>query len=64
MANLKSLKFDELIYLAKHVSYIKPDKEYENWTEDEILFHTMYLGINNNCLSVVKKLNASVFYIN
>ena len=48
MSNLKSLKFDELIYLAKHVSYIKPDKEYESWTEDEILFHAMYLGINNN----------------
>lgn len=47
MSDLKKLKLDELIYLAKHITYIPPTSEYSKWTDDEILFHALYIGLQN-----------------
>lgn len=47
MTDLSKLKLKELIFLAKNVSYTKPEKDYSDWTEDEILFEAVYCGVNN-----------------
>lgn len=45
--DLSKLKIEELIYLAQHVTYIKPNKKYQEWSEDEILFDAIYVGVSN-----------------
>ena len=45
--NLNKLKLKELIFLAQNVTYIHPTKEYTDWTDDEILFHAVYIGVTN-----------------
>lgn len=45
--NLNNLKLTDLIFLAQNVTYNQPDKEYKDWTEDEILFNAVYLGVRN-----------------
>ena len=45
--DLNKLKLNDLIYLAQHVNYVKPEKNYNNWTEDEILFDAINIGLNN-----------------
>ena len=47
MTDLSKLKLKELIFLAKNVTYNRPKKNYQEWTEDEILFEAVYSGINN-----------------
>lgn len=47
MSDLKNLKLKELIYLAKHITYIPPTTEYSEWTDDEILFNAIYIGLQN-----------------
>lgn len=45
--NLNKLKLTELVFLAKNVTYIKPEKEFENFTEDEILFEAVNYGLKS-----------------
>ena len=45
--DLNNLKLKELIYLAKHVTYIKPDKKYEDFSENEILFEAINYALNS-----------------
>ena len=44
---LNNLKLEELIFLAKNISYILPSKEYSQWDENEILFNSIYIGLNH-----------------
>mgnify|MGYP001169571734 CR=1 FL=1 len=45
--DIGKLKLEELFFLAKHINYIKPDKDYSNWTEDEKLYYAIYSAVNN-----------------
>lgn len=45
--NLNNLKLKELIFLAKNVTYINPEKKYEDLTEDERLFEAINYGLNS-----------------
>lgn len=47
MSDLNKLKLKDLVFLAQNVSYKKPEKNYNEWTEDEILFEAIYCGVNN-----------------
>jgi len=47
MTNLSKLKLKELVLLAQNINYIKPEKPYEKWNEDEILYHATYIGVTN-----------------
>ena len=44
--NLNKLKLTELIFLAKNVTYKKPEKEFKDFTEDEILYEAVNYGLN------------------
>lgn len=45
--NLNNLKLKDLVFLAQNVTYIKPEKEYKDLTEDEILFEAINYGLKN-----------------
>ena len=55
--NLNKLKLTELIYLAQHVTYIKPEKEFKDYTEDEILFEAINYGLKSE--SQIKSLHGA-----
>ena len=44
---LNNLKLKELIFLAKNINYVLPVKNYNEWSENEILFNSIYIGLNN-----------------
>lgn len=44
---LNNLNLNELIFLAKNINYIQPSKEYNEWSENDILFDSIYIGLNH-----------------
>ena len=45
--NLNKLKLTELVFLAKNVTYKKPEKEFKDFTEDEILYEAVNYGLKS-----------------